>query len=434
MLASFPLLAMLAGATPAASPLEGCTAERTPRGWAYDCGSRELSAWSDDGPSGAWLEGRHELEVLSKTAVKAAHGTAVERRCERRWERRRLGDADVEVLLLECPVGNWAFVALPRAEGARVLSCSSTASDGCDAVLKVLAVAPWGAGPLPGTRAAPSERLTLLGRPVVVPEGCTSEGSENGRARVRCGQASVLWFFAPDGSDVEARITDGEDAMIEQARGQAKVRDRIPCQLAGVSASCRRLVFARPDGDIVAFHAWAEVGGRKLVATCLEASDARYLSPCTIVFAFPSDVAARTVDFAGRAVPLPAGCEPDREKPVTRIRCEGGGFALWKVVGNEAQAQAALGRIERTMHEKNDAIDPDARYDRIPCELLRDVQATCLRVRLGVADGRVKLLAAAAQTDGKWVIAACMQGEPDDAGPCHLVLEVRGPEREGDRR
>lgn len=364
---------------------------------------------------------RRELEVFGASSAKAAHSSEG----ERTWERGRLGGEEVDVLRIDLPVEHYAFASLRRPEGARLLICSSAVPGVCDEVLPVLAASPW-KEPAPGTRRKSVEAVTLLGRPVGLPEGCTGRSSDDGYTTVNCKWGSTTtWFFAPQGSDIEAKMKVTEDALLELAAGKAQVRrDAFPCTLAGVETTCRRVVLTTPRGTSTYFWSWVPVSGQRLIASCTGSGKDHFAPPCTLAFGFDG-AADRSLALAGLQVRVPESCRVDREYRSARIVCgRHDSFVTWTLEDDDAAAEAALEELDEGTARKVRRLDPRAQLDRIPCRV-GGVACTCRRARFESPGGAATYVGAAARVDGNAILAFCVV-DADGAGavPCSLVFEL----------
>jgi hypothetical protein len=314
---------------------------------------------------------------------------------------------------------------LAAAPPTPLLMCASDSTGGCD---PVLAKPPWAGGPLPGTQTQPADRLELLDRRVPVPARCTGEAGADGFSRVTCGTAKVHWFLVPEGTDPDAKLKHLEDDVVAAAQGSAQLRrDAVPCRIAGIASTCRRLRATYPSGKVLLVQGWVEDEGRRLAASCVVPGETAYMLPCKLVFQLPPDPSAeRAVAIAGRYAPVPARCDLDVDDRgfATDIPCEGGKFALWTIASDEVAAKATAERGLKGIREAIQGHARDVRVDEAPCRMSGGVSASCRRVRF-VDDGTATtFLTAVAQIQREWVVAACMEGEAADPRPCSLVFEA----------
>jgi hypothetical protein len=276
-----------APAPAAGGPFAGCEATRAGDAWVYECEAFHARATdrADRVEAGPFLDG---MTGGAKTVV---GGDATVAR-----ERSRLAGREADVARIARGAGEMVTAVLPSPEGTRVIECVAPAKR-CEAVLEALAGLPWRAM-APGAVAGKGElELRLGGRRVAVPSGCTGRPDARG-GQIVCGEAGfvVFWGEVADEESAARGAASLGAAMGAQFEACTTCRvssDRVPCRIAGVEASCERLVVmipvdgTRPDGDRVRFvslRGWARLAGRMTLAACTARGTEPVPPPCTVVF------------------------------------------------------------------------------------------------------------------------------------------------------
>jgi hypothetical protein len=272
------LAAALLGAAPVPSPLEGCKAVPGTHSWQYKCDG--LMAAINDSDTGH-ADSERIVDSLTEEIAKAYGGTSG--RSRERWS---IEGRERSVVRLEFPERQAAMVvvALRRSEGTRVLMCGGKETERCRAVFDLLAAAPWRSAAAPGTKALAPAKATLAGRPVQAPEGCREEPQTNG-ARISCGPYFVHWGNAPDESFADGMVDALERVVVEAAPSQKIRRDTVPCRLASVGTTCRRVTAEFGDGDkVTCLVGWVHVGEEIVFAGCMVPGETGAARPCSLVF------------------------------------------------------------------------------------------------------------------------------------------------------
>ena len=169
-----------------------------------------------------------------------------------------------------------AIATTTKNEGARVITCGAPvevpmARERCRAMLEVLVVSG-----VPATVPQAEKRVqgapAILGRELVVPDGCRALESSQERAALTCGNksedASFTWFKLEQSGGPQFL-----DVMVKQivtglgAGSNAQV-ETIVCQVEGSAAECRRVAGRDALGEFRLLAATANVQGSNIVVMC----------------------------------------------------------------------------------------------------------------------------------------------------------------------
>ncbi|MBN2362072.1 MAG: hypothetical protein JXR83_21655 [Deltaproteobacteria bacterium] len=283
------LLAIVAGAAacvttgkeappPKEDPFAGCQAHPAGvGGWQLRCGGVLAS-------SNFALNYTPDQLLESFSAGMTASGEAAGNRVE--WEESALKiggkDQPVRAFRISRPADDktlfrgHAIAVATSNEGARVVTCGAPtevpmARERCRAMLEVLCQS---GVPESVPRAALRVQgpPTILGRALIVPEGCRTLESTGERASLTCGNksedASFTWFLLDQGGGLQFL-----DLMVQQivtglgSEAEARV-ESTACQVEGTSAECRRVEGRDALGDFRLLAASATVRGDNIVVMC----------------------------------------------------------------------------------------------------------------------------------------------------------------------
>ncbi len=275
----------------AEAALAGCSATRVgDEGWDYRCEGVHASA----------IDQRERLQAEphfegSKAAMRAAVGDAG------RFDRKRgvVGGHEAEILSLSTSSGTVisteAFVPLPEGTRSVEVDCIGASPERCRQVLDALAGSPWRSGPVGGGVLLPQPELRLAGRIPTIPEGCTGRPGTSG-GQIRCpgpgGGFSAAWGEAPDEATAARAAWEFGKSMARLAPSSVAA-EPVSCRIAGVDASCERIVATVPDAPgaaaaathrFVAMWGWANVAGQPMAAACTGKGSDPVPPPCAAVF------------------------------------------------------------------------------------------------------------------------------------------------------
>lgn len=110
------------------------------------------------------------------------------------------------------------------------------------------------------------EPLTLLGRPVTVPDACRRNRTSEGGAFVECSAGTVAWNLAPDVETARKVQQDAEAKLADLPGLERKLR---ACKVQGQETTCLELRTKTPQGEPIVFRsAVVEEKDRALLVTC----------------------------------------------------------------------------------------------------------------------------------------------------------------------
>jgi hypothetical protein len=274
-----PLLALTLASAP--QPLRGCSATPVEHGWQYDCS--DLRARLEDHPEQGERAARYVAGMQDAIGPVLGEGAVLHR------ERRKLAGAEVEVGVAQIPgAPRKAFVvglvSARKPPGTRVLVCIGE-EPRCDPVLVHLAALPWASGNAAGSIRKDPPPLAISGRPLRVPEGCTSTTQPRG-GKVECGGPYwVGWAEVDEGQAMRMMDQFGTSmgAMIQNPSVEAQ-RDDVPCRIAKRDATCGRLTIAASGKRAVVL--WGAAPGDQgfVFANCMAPRAAELQLPCALVF------------------------------------------------------------------------------------------------------------------------------------------------------
>ncbi len=248
-------------ATPAPPHLfEGCTASPLGGvGWAYACdGFAATVADVRKAEAAALLDGntRGVRESLAgKMEATFDESNATYELAGRQVQGRRLSVTANGAVIMRSD----AAVVPVDGAGLRMVACGgqpdARVRERCKALLEILARAAWRDDAVRGVPVE-NDAVTLAGRAVSVPKGCTASKEDSG-AMIRCDGAPTL-FWLEDVADPAAE----REHFFASTTG---AHDRIGCTLDSVAAECDTV----SDATGIAYRAVARLRGRSVVVYCI---------------------------------------------------------------------------------------------------------------------------------------------------------------------
>ncbi len=143
------------------------------------------------------------------------------------------------------------------------------------------------AAPTSGPAAADPASTEIGGRAVPVPSGCEASPYPGG-ARITCAPRDwVAWGRTDEAAAQEARSALGavlRGAVLEP--GWNSTESEVPCRVAGVDATCTRLLGASARGRLLILWATARDARGVTLASCM-APGATVGRACALVFDLP---------------------------------------------------------------------------------------------------------------------------------------------------
>jgi hypothetical protein len=185
-------------------------------------------------------------------------------------------------------VGQVVTVTAPDG-GARLIGCASRGSGSvlsarCQGLLEALA-AECSAG---GAASEPAPQL--LGRPLVIPEGCALVPTHSAGGRVLCQDGTgFAWVVAETLSDAELTSRrDSTTALMAAASGAVERGKPSPCVVEGTPTQCRVLEERRGKATVRHYVGAANAKGQGVVATCAALAPVKEMpAVCNGVLALP---------------------------------------------------------------------------------------------------------------------------------------------------
>ena len=187
------------------------------------------------------------------------------------------------------------FAGVTAGKRVRVVSCgvkegAAPLLERCGRILSFLAAR--GPPPAVAVKARATTPLltpaTILGRPLTVPEECSTVFASEEGARLQCVGAELSWSRLATPPRDEQLLDDLVKGVRSGVKGEV-TEERVACLLEGTATTCRRLTITVPaEAAVTGYLGVAMVKGVTVLAQCSFTESGAGLHPvCNDVFALP---------------------------------------------------------------------------------------------------------------------------------------------------